>query len=158
MTELRFERFLEDPVAYDALAAYWKSLWEELVESTGQAGLWSPPAEPARFANGTLVGDGNPILAAESVPLRKAVRVIQHDAGEGDRLVVWTDERWHDQAGPLEELVLCLYLDPNTEAEARRLLAAWLTGEPIIDRDDRGGPSLPQSMPNWDAADPQRVA
>jgi hypothetical protein len=104
------------------------------------------------------VGDGNPILAAESVPLRKAVRVIQHDAGEGDRLVVWTDERWDEQAGPLEELVLCLYLDPRTEAEARRLLAAWLTGEPIFGRDDRGGPSLPQSMPNWDAADPQRVA
>ena len=129
MTELQYDRFLSDPVQYQALATYWKSLWQDLLEFTGTSGLWRPPAEPARFANGTLVMDGNPILAAESVSLRKAVRIIQHDAGEADRLVVWTDQRWDEHAGALDELVICLYLDPNTEAQARQLLTAWLTGD-----------------------------
>jgi len=158
MSEYRFERFLEDPVQYYALTAYWNNLWEKLVESTGKAGLWSPPADPARFANGTLVMDGNPILAAESVPLRKAVRIIQHDAPRPDRLIEWKDERWNERAGPLEELVLCLYLDVDTEAQAQRRLAAWLAGDCVVEWDEQRNSYLPRTVPNRDAAFAPSVA
>jgi hypothetical protein len=124
-----FPDFLDDKTAYDSAEAFWRNLWDEMLDMTGQRGAWRTPWLNAAFASGTPFRDGDPIFSALCPRRRLGVRVIQHepeeDGPELDTWVDWSGDEWSD-IGRVRVLVLSCALSEEVVPLLRDRLYEWL--------------------------------
>src|SRR5262249_34677752 len=110
---------------YDAAEATWRRLWEKVVREEKREAEWRVPCLAPAFANGTPMRDGNPIFTSVAPTLRRAVRVIQHEATTHElELDYWTDTFQGDE--PIAELVIACALSDEVEQRAGELMRCWI--------------------------------
>lgn len=132
-----FQYFLVNSDEYEAAEQFWNSMFEETIQSAGQAGTWRS-WRPRHYVNGTpFERDGNPIFDALSTQLGRAVQVVQWPPeGDGIAITAWLseltapDEHDHDQT--VLELTINLSLSEDSAAIARTLMSNWV--DPSVTR------------------------
>lgn len=126
-----FQNFLESSEEYEAAEQFWNSMFEETIQSAGQAGTWRS-WRPRHYVNGTpFERDGNPIFDACSTQLGRAVQVVQwppeRDAVE---IAAWLSELSapdeNDTDDTVIELTINLTLSEESAGIARTLLSSWV--------------------------------
>jgi hypothetical protein len=124
--------FLEDASEYAQAEALWKARWDELVERSGQQGLWRVPWLSTSFANGTPCRDGNPIFSAIRPGRCLGVRLIQlAPSDRDDELTFWTDVFAEGEEDAIRELVICSVLTHETLSDALDLMRQWIDREQV---------------------------
>jgi hypothetical protein len=124
VAEELFPQFLNDAEQYRKAQGYWRGLWQQALDRTGQAATWKTPwlAEDA--------GDASPIFTAVCPARRLGVRVIQYSPESPDEvdLDYWVDS-FGDEKGPdsIRELVISCVLSVRTAPLVDRLLHDWIT-------------------------------
>ena len=124
MAEELFPQFLNDTEQYWQAQGYWRDLWQQLLDRTGQAVSWKTPwlrEDPA---------DGNPIFTAVCPGRRLGVRVIQYSPESADEVDLdWWVDWFGDEKAPdgVRELVISCVLSARTVPLVERLLHDWTT-------------------------------
>ena len=125
----RFERFLDDPVVYEACEGFWRQRTASIAHSVDSAVDWRSWI-PRVYTDGTPIGhDGNPIWDGRSDELGRAYRIIQ-DRGEGNGLEIgaWLKSyEEQDTELPRHELFIYLCLSEESASIADALLRKWMT-------------------------------
>lgn len=122
-----FPNFLKDSKEYEQAQRLWQSRWQDLIEQAKQKSRWESPWLNARYADGTLCRDGNPIFSAVNRKDSLGIRVIQQEPGKDqEEISHWTDAFDQEGAKPIKELVISCALTEGTLQETMDLMKKFL--------------------------------
>ena len=130
MEELLYEDFLKDDQVYEDAQNHWKTFFDDLLEEYDYS---HQPYLNNTMVSGEKLRDGNPIFNAYIPEIDRAVRIIQEEPEEPEELTditSWVNDTEWPNGRPLKELVICLVLTGETEAEARRKIREWVDKQP----------------------------
>jgi hypothetical protein len=144
MDKYLFPNFLSDPDEYAQAEALWNARWTERRDCARDRDEWKSPWLGTAFADGTPLGDGNPIFSAVSPSRRRGIRVIQREPSADPRdLCFWMDTFDKDGPEKIDELVISCALTRETLFDAMDMMSPWMD-EGKIDFSDEGKIDLPQ--------------
>lgn len=130
MVTVLYSNFLDDEQQYAASEQFWATLFDSAVSESGNRSDWAP-WRARTFANGLpFERDGNPIFAARSIQLPKAVQVIQWPPETPDiEVSAWMSELVVSADGEpstLHELTINCSLSVESADVAKELLRNWV--------------------------------
>lgn len=119
---------------YRQAEQWWAGFWAKLPDST----LWQSPWLNTRFADGSLMHDGDGILSAKHPEAGRAFKIIQEEEEDGvvRGRITWWKQTWDPDDENLTMLVIVIV--PSTEAleVATEVLSAWAQGDEVADHGD----------------------
>lgn len=118
MMLVRHPDFRTNPQSYAACVSEWDALWSSIDPFARGLHEWTTPWLDASMH------DGNPIFSAQSAPLRRGVRIIQH--GDAAIFAVWRNTFAKGSSEAIDELVIDCALTDEHVARARELVSQWL--------------------------------
>jgi len=125
MQKYLFHNFIEDKLVYTICQLYWATKMEYFFETNKIIEL--KPYLSTKFANGTDFANGNPMVDYFSQKLNKAFRIIQEEPDDKNTdITAWIDNSEIEENQIIEELVISIQLNPETEQIAFDLISKWL--------------------------------
>lgn len=108
-------------MTYQEKEIIWKSLWQKVMESTGQTAYWNTPwVQPT--------GDGNPIFSAIRICRGMTVRIIDRDESDEIDYSSWVGV--YAAGHPEEAKELVIYSKMNQLDLAEKKLLDWVKNGP----------------------------
>lgn len=113
---------------------WWAEFWAKLPGSTP----WQSPWLNTRFADGSLMFDGDGILNAKYPEAGRAFKIIQEEE-EDDAVrgrITWWKQTWDPDDENLTMLVIVIVPSTEALAVATKVLGAWAKGDEVADDGD----------------------
>jgi hypothetical protein len=123
-----FPNFLRDETEYAQAEGFWRSLWDDIMRSSGQSSEWRVPWLQTRFSDGTPFRDGDPMFSAICPARRLAVHVIQNEPGEDEAELDAYVTVFDPEVDAIQVLVVSCVLSEETASRACELLSGWVEG------------------------------
>lgn len=132
MKNCKFVHFLDDPKEYSEAEKFWKNLIEEVISENLHFYDWEDWFHN-RYADGTLIRDGNPIVSMISRKLGLGIRIIQYDPFDKDatdndfEIGAWVDYYGKSSKDKgIRTLVISCIVTEETEIIAKNIIHAFI--------------------------------
>ena len=132
MKNYKFVHFLDNSEEYSEAEQFWKDLIKKVMLENLQFNDWEDWFNN-KYADGTLVRDGNPIVSVISRNLKLGIRIIQYDPFDEDatdndfEIGAWVD--YYGKSGKdkgIRTLVISCIVTEETEIMANKIIHAFL--------------------------------
>lgn len=129
-----FPDLLHDAQQYERAVRHWVELWNSIGALPKQLYDWRHPWLNAHTADGSMLMDGNPMFSAVSLPLKRAIRIIQHEpTSDHVEFELWLDTFGGTATDPgaICELVMACALSDVASVRAFEAMDAWIHDGPM---------------------------
>jgi hypothetical protein len=117
---------------YHQAEQWWADFWAKIPGSSP----WQSPWLNTRFADGSLMHDGDGILSAKHPEAGRAFKIMQEEDDAVRGQITWWKQTWDPDDENLTMLVIVIVPSTESLAVASELLRAWAKGDEVPDDGD----------------------